>query len=295
MKEVISGIEFKHVIMFQTQVMMGNQFGRIIWAREQSKGGIKDNLKDEILVACLRMGWNDAFRHVSLNQKEKENDIAKYGGNDLYKDENGKKADFDDYYCKIIKEIIDVFKEYAIKKYTADKCERIYSNFEKLEENIGEVKKTEKDVKDDPKLQNKALCFGHIQKMFNIALKLYLCLYMCREHLELGDLFYADIIEALKYADCPIDSIVLNKLDEKKQIFEDEYREYGKDEKGKDLVNKKFSDIKWSQIGNTCNKKSTIHGYKRVQDAIAKYLGEGKSNLYFDFTEWKNNETSLGE
>lgn len=63
--------------------------------------------------------------------------------------------------------------------------------------------------------------------MFNIALKLYLCIYLCREFLELGsELFYDDIIKALNYADCPIDSIILKRIDEKAGIGFDEYKSY---------------------------------------------------------------------
>ena len=77
---------------------------------------------------------------------------------------------------------------------------------------------------------------------------------MCREQIGLKDeLFYDDIIEGLEYADCPIDSIVLNKLDEKGKVCKyyeaEEYRKYGEDEKGRTLLNKKFSDIVWSKIG----------------------------------------------
>lgn len=301
MASEIGGIEFKHVIMFQTQVMMGNQFGRIIWAREKAQNGITYDLngitydlKDEILIACLRMGWNDAFRHVSENvvgvdDKIKEEEHKNKNGNKKY----GKQR-FDDYFCVVLNNqtLLRIFCDYAKKEDTEKKCK--YLEDEQIKNDLRSIFGTVKK-----QTGTKALCFGHIQKMFNIALKLYLCIYMCRESLELDNqLFYYGVIEALKYADCPIDSIVLNKLDEKKKedprISDDKYMKYGENEKGKALVNKKFSNIVWSKI-NGPKKESTIEAYKNVQYAIATLNDNKKSNLYFDFTEWKNNEYSPKE
>ena len=61
------GVTAKDVIVFQTKIMMGAQFGRIVWAREHKSASL-GNRQNEILVACLRIGWNDAFRHTSENE-----------------------------------------------------------------------------------------------------------------------------------------------------------------------------------------------------------------------------------
>lgn len=58
------GVTAKDVIVFQTKIMMGAQFGRIVWAREHKEINL-ENSQNEILAACLRIGWNDAFRHTS--------------------------------------------------------------------------------------------------------------------------------------------------------------------------------------------------------------------------------------
>lgn len=267
--ENIGGVELKHVITFQTQLMMGAQFGRIIEAKKKAKEeGAKDEIRDELLVACLRMGWNDAFRHTSENVANLEEEIKKHN--------KDSKAEYDDYFCTILKndDLLTIFHNYACDESKAD---YLVSKCNELDEIIGKVKLTN---------GNHALCFGHYQKMFNIALKLYLCLYLCRDFLELGlELFYGDIIKALNYADCPVDSIILNRIDEKAGIGLEEYKSYNNNK----YRNKKFSSVVWSKIGKAEN--STIESYKNIQAAV-KMLNndDNKSNLYFDFAEWKNNE-----
>ena len=61
------GVTAKDIIVFQSKIMMGAQFGRIVWAREHKSASL-GNRQNEILVACLRIGWNDAFRHTSENE-----------------------------------------------------------------------------------------------------------------------------------------------------------------------------------------------------------------------------------
>lgn len=287
--ENIGGITFNDVITFQTQIILGNQFGRLLWVINESQNGITKDLMDELLIACLRMGWNDAFRHVSENVEGVDERIAtadkknKINGHQTY----GKQS-FHDYFSTVLanknKTVVDIYHEYATKNTLDGKCDCLIKSLDTLKEVVGKAKKLD---------GKKMLCFGHFQKMFNIASKLYLCIYMCREQLGLKDeLFYDDIIEGLEYADCPIDSIVLNKLDEKGKVCKyyeaEEYRKYGEDEKGRTLLNKKFSDIVWSKIGGK-KENSTIEGYKNVQRAIEKLIDdEEKSRLYFDFKEWKN-------
>lgn len=276
----IGGIELKHVITFQTQIMMGTQFGRIMWAKENADSEDEaSKIKNELLIACLRMGWNDAFRHTSENVANAEDNINK----EKTKNNNGIKKygrqTFDDYFCTVINDetLLAIFCEYACDEKKADYLE---SKCEVLNTIVGKVKLT---------TGNKALCFGHYQKMFNIALKLYLCLYLCRDFLDLKpELFYEDVVNALKYAECPVDSIILKRMDSKNTDDFEEYKTY-KTENGVKIQNKKFADIVWSKIGHA--EKSTIESYINVQSAIRKLNNDDeKSNLYFDFAEWKNND-----
>ena len=52
------GIEFEHVWAYQIKCMMANQYDRLIEA-------IAQNDTDLIISVCIRLGWNDAFKHVS--------------------------------------------------------------------------------------------------------------------------------------------------------------------------------------------------------------------------------------
>ena len=83
------GVTAKEVIGFQTKIMMGAQFGRIVWAREHKAKNI-ENSQNEILIACLRIGWNDAFRHTSENEdgindtKESKGAVSTYKKQEEY-------------------------------------------------------------------------------------------------------------------------------------------------------------------------------------------------------------------
>lgn len=54
------GIDFEHIWKYQIGCMMENQFSSLVKA-------IYNNNADEVIVSCLRLGWNDAFKHVSEN------------------------------------------------------------------------------------------------------------------------------------------------------------------------------------------------------------------------------------
>lgn len=221
------GVDFKDVLRFQIKIMMGNQYNRCIKAKNP----------EDIIVACLRLGWNDAFRHTSKNVgKVKDEDIV-----------------------SVCQGITDQFKEYARKKTTKERYDYINEclNNEKFKMKFAEIKVV--DESDD-----KALCFGHIQKMFNMAIKLFLCLKICAEQADIMNIdiglnkgrFECDF--AFDTADCPIDSIILTKLG-------------------------KFSDVKWSKLGHTAYPTDK---YIAIQEAITQLNGEGESNLYYDFKNW---------
>lgn len=241
----IGGVQLKDVITFQTQIMMGTQFTRVKNAKNAN----------DIIIACLRLGWNDAFRHTSENVKEGNKTVLELKSASWNQEHREK---YDDYICSILgeKAFLDIFLNYAKANSTKKKIGVIVDNLKTLKNQLKNIKNTEGD---------KQLCFGHYQKMFNIALKLYLCLFMCREYLNINvDLFYSEIIDNLATADCPIDSIILKKLSEKTR-------------------NRKFADYKWSKFGTL---KNPIDYYEEAQDEISK-LVDGNSNLSFDFSEWE--------
>lgn len=227
------GIEFKHVWQFQIRIMMGNQYSRCINARTSK----------DIIVACLRLGWNDAFRHTSKNKDEIKN------------------SEKENIIVGVCKDVADNFVEYATKNSTKERCKYIDDCLknQSFKDKFARIK-----VVDDR--EDKALCFGHIQKMFNMAIKLFLCLKICVEQansmgIELGikkSLFNCNF--AFDTADCPVDSIILSSLE------------------GCD-------SIKWSKIGHT--EAHPSKEYQTVQEAIKNALNDTtKSNLYYDFENW---------
>ena len=238
---------------------MGAQFGRVKNAQSQ----------EDIVIACLRMGWNDAFKHVTKNvkvedagKKEKDWPSQLELSEKKWRQDRAHSEAYDDFICGNILEkkgkIFRTFMDYACAEDT-DKKVKI------ITDNLGDLKKQLKDYKET--LGDKQLCFGHFQKMFNMAIKTYACLYLCRDELQLGDsLFYDDIINNIKNADCPIDSIILEKL--------------SGDTRGN------YTAQKWSKYG--VDKKHPVDDYKNVQSAISKINeGKGKCNLYYDFIAWK--------
>lgn len=262
MDNQIGGISLSHVIQFQTRIMFGNQYRRIEHAKH------KENPQNELLIACLRMGWNDAFRHVgknlpSVGKKIQDYNATKYELEDEFQVKRNKIAHktgrwaYDDYYCTILNsEILDIFVKYASLETTESRCDLIKNSIEKLNTAFEQVKER--------------ISFGHIQKLFNIAVKLYLCLYMCRSYLELNDDFFIDeIVKALQYADSPIDSIIVDRLEQKhmKQAGLGNHYEL------------RYPKFTWSQIDSD----ETIAIYQNIQE---DFRSDGNSSLHFDFAQW---------
>lgn len=262
------GVTYKDVIAFQTKILFGRQFGRIAWAKEQ--GCISEDIQNEILVACLRLGWSDAFRHTSKNKDGVKDKVEKYEKNEkyktvIYKIARGEKvdkkigADFDDYFCAEViskTKFLHIFKEYAAAD---DKSKIIDDKWDTIRELFENIKELEGD---------KALSLGHIQKMFNIAIKLYLCLYICRQELGLDDgLFVKKIVNSFDKAHCPVDSIILGKRDQ------NVIRKWDSNGPAPELL----GENTWSQLNK--------NGYDKIQDEIAKECN-GRSNLWYDFENW---------
>lgn len=235
--EEIGGIGFKDVICFQTRIMMGHQYRYVIKAIN----------KKEILIACLRMGWNDAFRHTSKNI------IDKTTGKSVLETKLISNNNFISEKILGDDRLYDTFYNFAKAESTEAKIEAVKSRMSDLKDLFKDYKEVEGE---------KQVCFGHFQKMFNMAIKLYLCIYMCREYLPFehepsDELFDMDIIENIKNADCPIDSIILESLGN--------------------------SGLKWSKLGT--DDANSVDEYKEVQKLIGEQ-NPGKCKLYYDFAEW---------
>ena len=141
----IGGIDFKDVICFQTRIMMGHQYSCVIKATN----------KKDIIVACLRMGWNDAFRHTSKNV------IDKTTNKSVLETKSAKKQNF------ISEEILSneclygAFCDFAKAQSTNDKIKAVDSRMDALKG----LFRNYKEVKGE-----KQVCFGHFQKMFKMAI-----------------------------------------------------------------------------------------------------------------------------
>ncbi len=239
----LGGIDFADVIQFQTKVMMGAQYGRV---RNATDG-------QNIVIACLRIGWNDAFRHTSENikvsDKESALDVAqKTHLKNRKTEQHAPVPEYDDFICTLLAEscFIKAFYAFVEAETSEEKVRRIQETY--LTRICERLKPYKKEV-----------YFGHIQKMFNIALKLYVCLYMCRTYLDLTDeQFDNALLAAVDHADCPIDQKILERLG----------------------VESKYT---WSQFGKDDDHK--VDGYIAVQKAIRDDKNPN-SNLLFDFENW---------
>ena len=280
------GINFGHVLAFQTKCMMKNQYSTLVEA-------LKTNNRKLVIAACLRLGWNDAFRHVSENNDNATiiNNCVSYSPNsphfkmmsakqDSITDEEKNRLIF-----KICECLVDYFDEFAKlvntkerHKYINDKLnEPIFKNL------IGIIKKT---------TESKALCMGHIQKMFNIAMKVLVCLIISYEQakalpynviLNEDDCVYLTtnaLLDSKEFnysfdtADCPVDSYILKAVDDK--IVKRSQGINGHD---------KYADIVWSKFGT----KEDSNNYISVQNEISNIqFGAGKCNLCFDFENWNS-------
>ncbi|MBQ9785491.1 MAG: hypothetical protein IJW29_08315 [Clostridia bacterium] len=263
-------IDFEHVWKYQIGCMMANQFSSLVQA-------IYNNNADEVIVSCLRLGWNDAFKHVS------ENTNSFNALSDTSKNQAVQGA------CV---KLVKYFKTYAEKTNFSDR----YDTIDQFIKNacfvsiFSSIKNTTSTTY--------PLCLGHIQKMFNIAIKLLLCLIISAEHatacglkVKLGEqdghdvdltshnlLSFSNFPYAFDTADCPIDHLILVEIQEKKTtphstVFD----------------NPRYDKIVWSKMGDLSNgAKEDQQNYKAAQKEIENIQsGTGKSNLCFDFENWK--------
>ena len=304
------GIGFEHVWAYQIKCMMANQYDRLIEAIALGK-------PDLIIAVCLRLGWNDAFRHVSKNVSDQDtlSECVKKKWLDIFNTKNKNKrkvqvtantANFslkddekDDLIYRICISLVDDFKKYAILSYPQNRCKNdnraCYIDNLCNDQNFKDKFKAIKDVNNT----DYPLCPGHIQKMFAMAMKLLLCLIISAEqpnakNVKLGvhngrDIFlgrtaallvkkfdFNNIPFAFDTADCPIDSIILEKIQDKKVTQNPTIVNHGS--------NVKFTQIVWSKFGTS---KESLSNYSVAQNEIEQiYRRTGKCNLCFDFENW---------
>ena len=257
-------VGFEQVWKFQIECMMSHQFVPLVQA-------IYKRDEENVIISCLRLGWNDAFKHVS------ENTAAYKALSSQDKETKVKEA------CK---KLVDYFKNYAIETNYNDR-------FKKLDSFIKSSKFVDifKDIKEVSSIDY-PLCLGHIQKMFNIAMKVLLCLIVSAEYADslglkvrLGEvgtttvyltdhglLSYSNFPYSFDTADCPIDHIILECIEDKKTPVHSKIHGH-----------RKYSQIVWSKLGA----KEDPNNYISAQEEIENIQrGSGKSNLYFDLENW---------
>lgn len=291
------GITLNHVLTFQIRIMMGNQFGRLVSA-------VKNEDKDGIIIACLRLGWNDAFRHVSENKSDADiiSECAKQRWDLPFKKRKPGVVKVDDQekdqiIVEICRSLCEEFKEYASKSSTEDRHAYIHQKMacEDFVSKFGVIKVI------DPRDSDKYLCFGHIQKLFNMAVKLYLCLKICAEEqnnhdlqivLQFGATAQKNVLLKPEMftlfssndtsADCPIDHYILEAID--REIAEQDADPTAINPERRNRDSAKFASIAWSKL----NAQSDA-AYIDIQNEItALQADSGKSNLCFDFEHWNS-------
>ena len=266
-------IDFEHVWKFQIGCMMSSQFPRLLDA-------LHNNCADDVIVACLRLGWNDAFKHVSENT-QKFNNLSDTDKNSAI--------------IKACEALVDYFKTYAKQITTQDRFNNICA-FLKTPHFVS-IFAPIKDVKSS----KYPLCLGHIQKLFNITMKLLLCLIISTEHavacginVKLGEvdnspvylnpqghaplLSYNNFNFSFDTADCPIDHIILKSVEANKTPSH-----------SKIYNHKRYDEIVWSKMGDPLDgAKEDQQNYIAAQEEIGNIQSDPqKSNLCFDFEYWK--------
>lgn len=258
-------VGFEQVWKFQIECMMSHQFVPLVKAI--SKGS-----RDEVIVSCLRLGWNDAFKHVSENTARYKKDLSN----------KDKESEVNEACVKLV----EYFERYAMETNYTDR----YTNLDRLIKSSMFVD-IFKDIK-EVSSKNYPLCLGHIQKMFNIAMKVLLCLIVSAEHasslglmVKLGEvgtrpvhltdhdlLSYTNFPYSFDTADCPIDHIILECIEDKKTPVHSKIHDHSK-----------YSQIVWSKLGAKEDPENYLSAQKEIENI---QLGSGKSNLYFDLENW---------
>ena len=132
-------VGFEQVWKFQIECMMSHQFVPLVQAI--SKGS-----RDEVIVSCLRLGWNDAFKHVSentaaykaLSSKDKEDKVNEACEKLVnYFIDYAKEKNYNDRFKKLdsfIKssKFVDIFKDIKNEKiFSFKRCGNVNVNHRK--------------------------------------------------------------------------------------------------------------------------------------------------------------------
>ena len=143
--------------------------------------------EDKIITSCLCLGWNDGFRRTLNNTStaniKREDKVNAFINSDA----------------------IDVFRNYANAATPEEKAYILIGFQPEMEKEITEIKK----------LDEQGLSLGILQKIFNIAVKLYYCIYLYRDYLGLDGIVQEYNFEK---ADCPIDNHILDTLEKNKNF-----------------------------------------------------------------------------
>lgn len=157
-----------NVLKFLFRVTLGDEFEKV--KNQQSE--------DEIILSCLCLGWNDAFRRTLKNK-----DGVKIERKDKVKIITDNKC-------------IERFREYASATTSVDKATILEEICDDMAGDISKYKEGKFTI-------------GLAQKIFNIAVKLYVCIYL------FSDVFgVKNVVKkyAFDEADCPLDGKILDKL-----------------------------------------------------------------------------------
>lgn len=225
-----------HVVRFLFRILFGENFKHICNIyHDQSKSKINKASEDDIIKACLSTACGPTFRHTTINIAQNNKNTINY--EKLFEKSNN---------------ICDIFVKYCNCPTTQEKTFFLLES----DANIKVFFKGTKELNGQ-----KGLCFGHFQKLFNLALKLYACVYTFQKALHISVTWTKIDAQAIINADCPIDSKIINTLIENHNC-------------------KQFSGVKWSKMKSPRD----ILIYQQMQSVI-RSTGIG-SNLLFDFEEW---------
>ncbi len=236
----------------QLKAQVQNFLLRVTFAGEYAR--IKEAADEgTVILSCLRLACNDAFRRVTQNVEGSKTSLET-----AVRDERLRQC----------------FDQYASLKTPQEHADYLLAQEETLQQVFAGCK-----VVDD---SSRALCFGHYQKLFNMAVKLYCCAYIYRDVLW-GD---REILKPYPFdqADCPLDNKILQSIDQLCQNLSasDPVGELYSQVLKKAGVGK-VQRIAWSKLDKNGKYKPEV--YILLQELIVKLNG-GKCGLLYDFKNW---------
>ncbi len=226
-------IDRNDVVKFMFREMFGTNSYDYLEKAMKSEAGSKE-MHRYVRIACLRKALPDAMLHVKNKYSDNIDDIINN--------------------CEQLLE--NVLNEYSKE----EKFDYLWDLYSSNDTKIINIKNKLRGIK-------KEFTFGRFQKLFNMAVKYYVCVCEFKEILGLEGLN----VYSLEHANCPVDRNIVDKLKDKKDSANLPC-------KYKDLLKK---DIKWTKID-----ENDYEDYIMIQEII-QLLAPTLSNLAFDFKEWK--------